>query len=293
MSRCSRLGRLGAALVASLLLNSAAYAQVTYGVSGGAAKLNDLQKDQTLTATLQWQVRPWLGFSVAPGYIHAENDSGGIAYTSTGFGDLPIGADLSYSFDDAPWSPDIGTSLTMTLPTGLQRCGLGTGNTGVGLDLGVGVQPIDPLHVAVTTSRDLTGQGAASLLDPPHATSLSFEGSYDLSPRVTAGLSFGGDFGTPDSGETLPRTIGGGATIHLPHGPFAFAVSGSHSLTSGSPKWALTIGFGTAFAGTDPVGLNSPLHLLKHALNGSVNRGNGRGSVGGKGKSGPVTTSCS
>ena len=115
-----------------------------------------------------------------------------------------------------------------------------------------------------------------------------------MSPRVTAGLSFGGDFGTPDSGETLPRTIGGGTTIHL-RGPFAFAVSAGHSLTSGPPKWALTIGFGTAFAGTDPVGLNSPLHLLKKSLNGSVNRGSGRGGVGGKGKgkSGPVITSCS
>ncbi|HEY6784656.1 MAG TPA: hypothetical protein VI159_06865, partial [Gemmatimonadales bacterium] len=92
MSRCTRLG---SALAASVFLASAAYAQVSYGVSGGAAKLNDLQKDQTLTATLQWQVRPWIGFSVAPGYIHAENDSGGVAYTSTGFGDLPVAADLS------------------------------------------------------------------------------------------------------------------------------------------------------------------------------------------------------
>ena len=291
--------RLAALLLVTCFLTSTARAQaVTYGVSGGAAKLNDLQKDQALTATLQWQARPWLGLSVAPGYIHAENDSAGIPFTSTGFGDLPVSADLSYSFDDAFWSPDVGTSLTLTLPTGLSRCGLGTGTTGVGLDLGVGVQPIDPLHLAVSTSRDLSGVAAASLLDPPHATSLSFEAAYDMSPRVSAGLSFGGDFGTPDSGETLPRTIGGGTTIHI-HGPISLALSGSHSLTSGSPKWAFTIGIGTAFAGTDPVGLNSPLHLLKKSLNGSVGRGSGRGSVGGvgRGKSGggggAVATSCS
>lgn len=293
MSRHTRLLALSLALI---LLAGTASAQVTYGVSGGAAKLNDQQKDQTLTAAIQWQVRPWIGFSVAPGYIHAENDSAGVPFTSTGFGDLPVAADLSYSFDDAPWSPDLGTSLTITLPTGLQRCGLGTGQTGVGLDVGVGVQPTDPLHLALSTSRDLTGQGAASLLDPPHATSLSFEASYDLSPRVTAGLSFGGDFGTPDSGETLPRTIGGGATIHLPHSPFAFAISGGHSLTSGPPRWALTIGFGTAFAGTDPVGINSSLHLLKKSLNGSVGRGSGKGKVGGnngKGGGGAAATSCS
>lgn len=291
MSRHTRLLTLP---LAFLLTAGAASAQVTYGVSGGAAKLNDQQKDQTLTAAFQWQVRPWLGFSVAPGYIHAENDSAGVPFTSTGLGDLPVGADLSYSFDDAPWSPDLGTSLTITLPTGLQRCGLGTGQTGVGVDLGVGVQPTDPLHLALSTSRDLTGQAAASLLDPPHATSLSFEASYDLSPRVTAGLSFGGDFGTPDSGETLPRTIGGGATIHLAHSPFAFAISGGHSLTSGPPRWALTIGFGTAFAGTDPVGINSSLHLLKKSLNGSVGRGSGKGKVGGsKGKGGTAATSCS
>lgn len=287
--------RLGAFLLALVWCATTAAAQaVTYGVTAGAATLNDHQKDRAFTATLQWQARPWLGFSVAPGYLHAENDSGGIAFTSTGFADLPVSADVSYGFDDAPWSPDLGSSLTITLPTGLSRCGLGTGGTGVGIDLGVGVQPTDPLHLAVSTSRDLSGVGAASLLDPPHATALSFEASYEFSPRVSGSFSFGGDFGTPDSGETLPRAIGGGTTIHI-RGPIALALSGSHGLTSGSPKWALSIGIGTAFAGTDPVGLNSPLHQLKHALNGSVNRGNGKGGVGGngKGKSGPITTSCS
>lgn len=263
-------------------------------MTAGAATLNDHQKDRALTATLQWQARSWLGLSVAPGYIHAENDSAGVPFTSTGFGDLPVSADASYSFDDAPWSPDLGSSLTVTLPTGLTRCGLGTGSTGVGLDLGVGVQPTDPLHLAITTSRDLSGTAASSILDPPHATSLSFEATYDFSPRVTAGLSFGGDFGTPDSGETLPRAIGGGTTLHIA-GPIALAVSGSHGLTSGSPRWALSIGIGTAFAGTDPVGLNSSLHQLKKALNGSVSRGNGKGNVGGHGKGGggTGTTSCS
>lgn len=277
-------------VLACLCGTSRLAAQVTYGVSAGAATLNDQQKDRVFTAAFQWQARSWLGFSVAPGYIHAENDSSGIPFTSNGFGDLPVAADFSYGFDDAPWSPDLGSSLTITLPTGLTRCGLGTGTTGLGLDLGVGVQPIDPLHMAVSTSRDLTGTAAASILDPPHATSLAFEATYDVSPRVTAGLSFGGDFGTPDSGETLPRTIGGGTTIHLA-GPLALAISGSHSLTGGTPRWALTVGIGTAFAGTDPVGLNSSLHMLKKSLNGSVNRGSGHGGVGGKGKK--VATSCS
>jgi len=290
------VNRLGAVLLAFAPCATTAAAQgVTYGVTAGAATLNDHQKDQAFTATLQWQARPWLGFSIDPGYLHAQNDSGGIAFTSTGFGDLPVSADASYSFDDAFWSPDLGTSLTVTLPTGLTRCGLGTGTTGVGLDFGVGVQPTDPLHLAVSTSRELSGVAAASVLDPPHATALSLEASYEFSPRVSAGLSFGGDFGTPDSGETLPRSIGGGTTIHI-RGPIALALSGSHGLTSGSPKWALSIGIGTAFAGTDPVGLNSPLHQLKHALNGSVNRGSGKGGIGGKGKSskgGPVPTSCS
>jgi hypothetical protein len=289
------VNRLGAVLLAFAACATTALAQgVTYGVTGGAATLNDHQKDQAFTATLQWQARPWLGFSIAPGYLHAENDSGGIAFTSTGFGDLPVSADASYSFDDAFWSPDLGTSLTVTLPTGLSRCGLGTGATGVGVDFGVGVQPTDPLHLALSTSRDLSGVAASSILDPPHATALSFEASYEFSPRLSAGLSFGGDFGTPDSGETLPRSIGGGTTIHI-SGPIALALSGSHGLTSGSPKWALSIGIGTAFAGTDPVGLNSPLHRLKHALNGSVNRGSGKGGVGGKGKGkggGTLVTSC-
>jgi hypothetical protein len=285
-------------IVASLLAAAAAAQGVTYGLSGGAATLNDRQRDRVVTGVLSWQARPWLGFSLTPGYIHAEQDSAGVTFTSSGLGDLPVSADLSYSFDDAPWSPDVGTSLTVTLPTGLSRCGLGTGTTGMGLDLGVGVQPIDPLHFAVSTSRDLSGVAATSVLDPPHATALSFEASYDFTPRWSAGLSFGGDFGTPDSGETLPRSIGGGTTIHI-HGPIAVALSGSHGLTTGSPRWALTIGIGTAFGGTDPVGLNSPLHLLKKDLSGSVGRGSGRGNVGGSGRgkggggAGTAVTTCS
>jgi hypothetical protein len=108
-----------------------------------------------------------------------------------------------------------------------------------------------PLHLSVSTSRSLSGLSSQSSLDAPQAFSLAFEASYQLAPVLDA----------------------------------------SHALTSGSPPWALSIGIGTAFAGTNPVSPNSPLRILKKAFHGGAGRGSGRGRIGG-GKKTPTATSC-
>jgi hypothetical protein len=280
-----------AAVAATLMLTSLGSAQspqVTYGVTVGAVRFNSTRSERAFSGTLQYQPKDWLSLDVTPAFLSAELDSAGVAYTSTGIGDLPISGSVSKSFDDAFWSPDLGLGLELTLPTGNTACGLGSGSAGLGLDLGVGFSPVDPVHLYVNASRSLSGLSTASSLDAPEATSLSLEASYQVTPRFSAGLSFGGDFGHADSTQSLSRSIGGGASWSV-KGPLAFSLGASHGLTTGSARWALSIGFGTAFAGTNPVNPDTPARLLKHVFSGGVGRGSGQGHIGGSKKS----TTCS
>lgn len=280
------------AIAALLTLTSLASAQspaITWGVTAGMVRFNTQRSERAFSGTLQYQPKEWLSVDVTPAYLSAALDSGGVTYTSTGIGDLPISASVSKGFDDAFWSPDLGLGLELTLPTGNTACGLGSGSAGLGLDLGAGFSPVDPLHLYLNASRSLSGLSTASSLDAPQATSLSLEASYQVTPRFSAGFSFGGDFGHADSTQALSRSIGGGASWSI-KGPLAFSLGASHGLTTGSAKWALSLGFGTAFAGTNPVNPDTPARLLKHVFSGGVGRGSGQGHIGGSKK---TSTTCS
>jgi len=281
------------AVAVLLTLTSLASAQspaLTYGITAGMVRFNTQRSERAFSGTLQYQPKDWLSFDVTPAYLSASLDSAGVTYTSTGIGDLPISASVSKGFDDAFWSPDLGLGLELTLPTGSTACGLGSGSAGLGLDLGAGFSPVDPLHLYINASRSLSGLSSASSLDAPQATSLSLEASYQVTPRFSAGLSFGGDFGHADSTQALSRSIGGGASWSI-KGPLAFSLGASHGLTTGSAKWALSLGFGTAFAGTNPVNPDTPARLLKHVFSGGVGRGSGTGHIGGTKKA--TSTTCS
>jgi hypothetical protein len=284
-----------AVVAAALITANLASAQspaVTYGVTGGAVRFNSQHSARVFSGTLQYQPKDWLSFDVTPAYLTAQFDSVGVTYTSTGIGDLPVSGSVSKSFDDAFWSPDLGLGLELTLPTGNTACGLGSGSAGLGLDLGAGFSPVDPLHLYINASRSLSGLSTASSLDAPEATSLSLEASYQITPKWSAGLSFGGDFGHTDSSQALARNIGGGTSFNI-KGPLALSLGASAGLTSGSARWALSIGLGTAFAGTNPVNPDTPARILKHAFAGSggVGRGNGQGHVGGSKQA--TSTTCS
>ena len=85
--------------------------------------------------------------------------------------------------------------------------------------------------------------------------------------------------GAPGDRGPASRRPGPGA---LPiAGRVALSVDGSHGLTSAAPSWVLSVGLGTAFAGLNPIGANSPVGRLATALGHGVNRGRGRGHVGG------------
>src|SRR5437773_1290446 len=125
----------------------------------------------------------------------------------------------------------------------------------------------------------VSGLSAQSALSAPHATSLRADAGYDVSSRWWASASLGADVGAADSTQALSRVVGAGAGYRLA-APFTLTLDGSIGLSAASPKWAVSIGVGTAFAGTSPVSLSSPLRRLKTTFAGGVNRGSGGGKIG-------------
>src|SRR5207244_7289778 len=87
-------------------------------------------------------------------------------------------------------APGVGGGLVTVLPTGNAACGVGSGQTAAGFDLGVAISPRQA-HLAVDASRSLSGVSAQSSLDAPKATALHVEAGYDVAPRWTWTASVG------------------------------------------------------------------------------------------------------
>jgi len=265
-------------LVLARTAPAAAQTSAATGMSLGVVKLTDQRSEQALTGVLQVQAGPWLSLSAVPSVLHVSDLVSGRSLSSNGAGDLPVAAAVSHAFP-TPGAPVLGAALTVVLPTGNAACGLGSGETSLGLDVGAAASPDPQLHLSADASHSLGGLSAQSSLSAPHATSLRAEAGYDVSPRWRAGVSLGVDVGQADSTQPLSRMLGAGATHRLA-GPLALTLDGSVGLTSASPKWSLSLGLGTAFAGTSPVGLTSPLRRLKTTFAGGVSRGSGSGKIG-------------
>ncbi len=73
--------------------------------------------------------------------------------------------------------------------------------------------------------------------------------------------------------------LGGGVTRRL-GGRLALTMDGSVGLTAGSPKWVVSLGIGTVYAGTSPVALSAPLKRLRSDFTGGVSRQSGSGKIG-------------
>src|SRR2546422_10325518 len=132
--------------------SASAGAGLLAGIAVGAAKITTVRTERAVSGDLAYQPRAWLTFSITPTYIRATNDTNGASLTSSGLGDLPLCVAVEQELP-GPWSPDFAASLSVTLPTGSTQCGLGSGETSVGLDLGAGVSPGDPLHGSFGASR--------------------------------------------------------------------------------------------------------------------------------------------
>ncbi len=276
------VGRTGGSLLLIFALGAApASAQLatSAGVTAGTARLTDTRSEQALSGILQFKPQLWLTLSAIPSFVRLSDRVSGRAVSSSGLGDLPLVAGAAQTLR-TPWSPSLGAALIVTLPVGDAARGLGTGETAVGADVGAGLSPIDRLHLSAGASRNLSGLAAQSTLSAPHATALRVEGGYDVSRRWTASVSLGADVGQVDSTQALSRMIGAGVAYAIA-GPLTVTIDGSHGLTAASPRWVLSVGLGTAFAGTSPVSPTSPLRRLRTGFVGGVNRGSGFGKIGG------------
>jgi len=256
----------------------AAQSPIATGVTAGSAKLSDQRSEQALSGVLQWQATPWLSLSTVPSFIHVSDMVKGSAVSSNGMGDLPFSAAAVHGFP-AAGAPTIAAALTLVLPTGNASCGLGSGATSEGLDIGVGASPNAKLHLSADASRSISHVSSQSTLSAPRATSLLLGGGYDVAPSWRADVSLGIDVGQSDSTQALSRVLGGGVSHRL-SSSVALTLDASAGLTAGSPKWVISLGLGSVFVGTSPVGLSAPLRRLKSGFTGGVNRQSGSGKIG-------------
>jgi hypothetical protein len=256
----------------------AAQGAASAGVSAGSAQLSDQRAEQALTGVLMLQAAPWLSLSATPSVVHVKDVVSGRAVSSNGLGDLPLSAAAAHAFS-TPGAPTIAAALTIVLPTGSAACGLGSGETSAGIDVGLGMSPNAKVHLSTDASRSVSHASSQSTLSAPRATSLLLGGGYDLAPTWRADASLGFDVGQADSTQALSRVLGGGVTHRL-GGGLALTLDGSVGLTSASPKWALTIGLGTVFAGASPAALTAPLKRLRTDFTGGVSRQSGAGKIG-------------
>jgi hypothetical protein len=244
--------------------------------SGGAVQLSDSASFRALGGVVQYRPLEWLSFGAAPTIVSGTAG----ASTVTGFGDLPLGVEVSKELA-APSSPEIAAAVILTLPTGNAACGLGSGVGHVGLDLGAGLSPSEAVHLSVAASRSLSGVVTQSSFDPPGATWLSLDGDIDLTPRWTLSLSWGGDLGGMDS-SAAPRELGAGARYSL-GGPLTMAVDVTHGVAGDAPRWGVALSIGTASSGLSVLNPTSPLQRQRQVFvaGGSPKGGRHGGSGGG------------
>jgi len=250
----------GIAFLVAVASSLAAQSRVDAGVSAGVVKVTGQRSEQVVSGVLEYEPSSWLSLYTIPAVLHVSDATSRGTVSSSGLGDLPVVAAVSRTFS-TPWSPTLGAALVAVLPTGNASCGLGNGQTAAGIDLGIGVSP-GRAHLSADASRSVSGPSAQSSLDAPKATTLRFEGGYDVSPRWTWMASVGVDVGATDSTQALSRVIGVGVR-HSLAGPLMVTVDGSHGLTATSPQWVLSVGLGTAFAGSSPVTPTTPLRRIK------------------------------
>src|SRR5216110_413247 len=248
------------ACLVAVVSSVTAQSRIDAGVSAGVVKITGRRSEQAVSGVLEYGPSSWLSLYAIPAVLHVSDSTSKGTFSSSGLGDLPVVAAVSRTFV-TPWSPTLGAALVAVLPTGNASCGLGTGQTAAGMDLGVGVSP-GRAHLSADASRSVSGVSAQSSITAPKATTLRFEGGYDVSPRWTWMASVGVDVGTADSTHALSRVIGVGVR-HTLAARLMVTVDGRHGLTTASPQWVLSIGLGTAFAGASPVTPTTPLRRIR------------------------------
>lgn len=275
MNRRWGLPRLGMlVLIAAMSLSRVAKAQRWAATtSAGVVHLSDTSSLNAVGGVLEYRALGWLTLGAAPTVVHRKVGT----QTTSGFGDLPLTVAASKELGTA-WGPALAAAVILTLPTGNAACSLGSGVTSVGMDVGAGISPANPLHLSVDASRSLSAV-TLSALDAPQSTWLDLDADVDLTRRLTASASLGGDFGGIDTASAA-REVGAGARYTL-RGPLALSVDVTHRLSGAAPTWGFAVTLGTATGGLSALDPNSPLWRQRQVFVGGVNpHGRGRGGTG-------------
>jgi hypothetical protein len=235
------------------------------GVSVGAVHFATGRSEQVASGVLQFQALPWLALSMNPTIARATDramDSAQTLTTASGVTDLPLAATVSRSWDDARWAPMLGASLGVTLPVGDSAKGLGVGRRSVGLAVAASVSPAAEWQLSLSVGRALSGYVMQSGMTASGTTAVDLAASRDIGSRASTILALSADVGRADSVYAPGRILAGGVAYTV-SGPLTLTIDGGRGLTSASPRWLLSIGLGTAFAGVSPVGAASPLQRIR------------------------------
>lgn len=232
-----------------------------YGTAAGALSFPDGHSQEAFSVVLQYQPAPWVVFSAAPAMARATDTTGTSA--RSGLTDMPVAVGVTRAFAHAAWRPSVGLSTIASLPVGDSNVGLGSGTTELSADAALGVAPRDGLDLRLSASRGLSSGASAGM--GLAGTSLGAEAAYDVGARTNVNALYSAEVGSVDSTYTLSRVFGAGMSYAVA-GPVTLTLEGIHTLSGDGPRWGMTIGFGTAFAGISPVGATSPLSRLKGAF---------------------------
>src|SRR4029077_20535761 len=177
--RCEVL-RLGMGILVALLsLFRLAVAQTwAAAASAGTVHLTDSSSLIALGGVVEYRALRWLTLGAAPTLVRITVGT----QTTSGFGDLPLTAAASKELGPA-WGPELAAAVILTIPTGNAACGLGNGVTSVGMEVGAGLSPIDPLHLSVDASRSLSAVTLSSL-DAQGSTWLDLDADVEFTPQI-------------------------------------------------------------------------------------------------------------
>lgn len=213
--------------------------QFSTGVTAGAMSFTGGRSEQALSLLLLYRPVSWLSFSAAPGYGRTTLGT----LSSQGLTDMPLAAAAQYSAVSLPWSPAFTGFLSTVLSAGKSGSTLGIGRTSLAAGAGLSVSPVSHTYLSADASLPVTtgtGNGSADLW-----ISRSFG-------NLTPSAGYSQEIGSADSAATLARSIAGGIAFSIAN-PITLAIDGSHGLSSGAPKWAVSVSIGTAFSGISPM----------------------------------------
>jgi len=245
-------------------------------VRAATIRFTDSTSVGALSGVIAYKPLGWLELGAAPTLVRSTTGSS----TASGVGDLPLSLAASTQWG-TPLHPELGAGILFTLPTGQAACGLGSGQTAVGMNLAAGISPTEAVHLSAEASRSFSGAITLSSLDQPQATWVDLGGDVDLAPRWTLSLSVGGDLGGADTA-TADREIGGGVGYAIGNA-LNLAVDVTHRLAGLAPRWGVTVSFGTAATALSPLNSLSPLARQRQVFVSGSNHGRSGGSKGGSG----------